>query len=274
MAKKKEVNISAVKLINGGLKGVQVKYSATERKHNREYVNEYISHKKAPIHKELEETFNWLKGYLLDICGYCGNSPEEIELLENNLEMISVQYGNKGFILSGKLAVLTGEKFLSLTTPLITDSVEYNHFSKVCAILDGIYSETKDYMEGNKVMDDTELILKFNKGKEDFNELELEKMSSAEKKEIATKLLEDMGCIVLHNDDMNSDEDVEDEIVIPEPKKKEVVEKVKPATTQKVTFSNPTTTAKAILEDDDEDDFSITLPVIPVKESTAKRKLK
>lgn len=274
MTKKTEVLIRAVTLVNGGLKGVKVKYSAIEKKHNREYVNEYVSHKKAPIHTELEKTFNWLKGYLLDICGF-GNSPEEIEILENDLEMTAVSYCDKGFTLSGKLAVLTGEKFLSITTPLISDSNEYGHFSKVTAILDGIYSETKDYMEGNKVMNDTELIIKFNRGKEDFDESELERMSPAEKKEAATKLLEDMGCIVLHNDDLNNDDD-EEEIVVPEPPKKEVkvpAKEIKPTATQKVEFSKPTTTTTAIIEDDD-DDFSLVLPMAEVKQSTAKRKTK
>lgn len=248
----KNIKIASVKLINSGTSGIEIKYQTQGVKNNREFVHEDTTKRKAPIHRELEECFTWLKDHLLDICGY--SNASDYETLKTYTEVTGITYGEKGFVISGKLSVLDRTKVIALNTPLIESSEAYSDFSKVAAIMDGIYSETKEYMAGEKVMTDEQLILKFNKSNNDFDPESVKHMTDSEKKEHATKILEDMGSIVIHNDEFDEDDSEETDLTelakLPEkvpaaPKKSKVVE------------------MKAIVPSED-DDFSI-VPLLAKK---------
>ncbi len=218
--KKEDVNISAVKLRENGLKGVEVTYAVTETKGTKPFLNEYNSKRSAPIHDTLEETFNWLKGFLLDICGYTDEEAER-KILINALEMVAVKYSDKGFIISGKLKVLEGEKVVSLTTPLICEEDEYAQYSEVTKILDAIYIETKEYMVSNKMMSDEQIVIRFNEKNPEFDIEAFKKLPKEEKEALAIKTIEEGGGVAFKGEDI-ADEDDENAVdLTAEPIKKE-----------------------------------------------------
>lgn len=202
---KSKLKIASVKLINSGMKGIEVEYLLPSVKANVMFNDVYKSKRKAPIHSELEECFSWLRNHLLDICGYT-LEKEEREYLLNSLEMTGVKYGPKGIILMGDLAILGGDKVLSLETPLIVDEMEYPEYGKLVSIIDGIYTETKEYMEGRKVMSDAQIVTRFNAKNQEFDAESFSKMTKQEQRDLATKILEDQGCMVFHNDDLGGEE--------------------------------------------------------------------
>lgn len=201
----KNIEIASVKMLGDGTGGLEIKYKAVGVNQNREFIDIITLKKKTPIHKELEDCFSWLKGHVLDICGYGDLSEEDYDLTKTYTDVTGITYGEKGFIITAKMWVLDRTKCVSLNTPLITSEVDYNEFNACSKIMDGIYSETKEYMGNKKIMTDEQLILKFNKNTEGFDEEVAKKMTPAEKKAQATKILEDMGSIVIHNDEMEED---------------------------------------------------------------------
>ena len=203
----KNIEIESVKMLEGGTKGLLIKYIETDINQNRAFMEPTQKKKRAPIHKELEDCFSWLKDHLLEICGY--SEAVDIQTIKTYTEVTGVSYGEKGFVITGKLSVLDRTKSINLVTPLITSEEDYSEFSACCKIMNGIYTETKAYMGGNKVMTDEQLIIKFNKKDDEFDPESVKHMSAAEKKEMATKILEDLGSIVIHNDEMEKDTEEE-----------------------------------------------------------------
>jgi hypothetical protein len=200
-----KIKLASVKLTNGGMKGLEIEYLLPSIKGNVQFFDTYKAKRKAPVHEELESTFSWLKSHLLDICGY---TLEEIErdYLMGQCSVTGIKYGDKGIVVYGDLLVLGGTRVLKMETPLITDDVEYPEFSKLKAIAEGIYSETKEYLTGKKVMSDAQIVARFNAKNAEFDAESFTKMSKEEQRELATKILEDQGCMVFHNDEITADD--------------------------------------------------------------------
>lgn len=253
----KDIKITKVKLVNNGLKGIEVNYLATEKTGDREFFNEYISKRKAPIHAELEETFSWLKNHILDICGYSLDETERTFHL-NRLEMVSVSYDpSKGFVLAGSLQVMTGDKSINIVTPLV-GSDDYTDYGKVTAIIEGIFSETKEYMSFKKTLDDVQLVMKFNKKNEDFDPEAFKKLTKKKQRDFATKILEDQKCVVIHTD-LESEPVMLDEVDFSVTEEEEQIEE--PIHEEPV----------AEIQEED-DDFSLSIKIPVAAKSTAKRK--
>lgn len=272
------MKINSVKLINSGSKGIEVKYALPNNK-DREFIDDTITHKrKAPIHSELEETFSWLRGHLLDICGF-DKATREKDILDS--EMVSVTYNDNGFVLVGKKTILDGEKTINLVTPLIGDPSEYAEFGKVISILDGIYEETKAYMSGAKVFSDEQLVLKFSSKIDGFDEESFKAMSKDEQRDICTKLLEDLGHLVIHKTEMTEEEE-EKSFTTTSGMEKEYTASGKEIVAEDDDFElEPVITPESTVEKTpavelvkEEKGFSIVMTNAPVKESTAKRKVK
>ncbi|MES3018157.1 MAG: hypothetical protein V4721_10270 [Bacteroidota bacterium] len=293
----KEVRIGSVKLQSGGLSGIVVTYEQTEIRNNREFFTAFSVKKKYPIHHELEETFGWLKGHLLDLCNYSDN-PTEREVLLQATEVTGVTYNDKGFIISGKQTTIKNKVF-ALNTTLICAEDEYVDYNKITAIMDGIYAETKEYMGGNKIMSDEQYVIKFNKNKEDFDIETFKNLPADEQFRIATDIMTKNKCMIVPLGELEEDLDEEPEFVV-DTTKKDVVETmtVSDVTTFTSGIDNfgvasriPETTKdldlkglveakviqmipeKAVLTET-ENDFILEPVKIPVKVSTAKKAAK
>lgn len=218
----KEVRIGSVKLVEGGLKGIVVTYEQTEIRNNREFFTAFNVKKKYPIHQELEETFGWLKGHLLDLCNYSDN-PADREMLLQATDITGITYNDKGFVISGKQTTIKNKVF-ALNTPLISSEDGYGDFGKITAIMDGIYAETKEYMGGNKIMSDEQYVIKFNKNKEDFDIETFRNLPADEQFRIATDIMTKNKCMIVPLGELEEDLD-EPEVVI-DTTKKDAVETV------------------------------------------------
>ena len=198
------IRIKKVKFTNSGLRGLVVEYEKVTMKEDREFRNEHKDILKAPVHYELEKWMQALKKDLLDICGY-DDGEDNRKVLMNNLEVSGVTAGEGSFVIVGKMRVL-GAKTINLVTPNIKEDDECEGYESVMNIVKAIYQETMVYMEGNSVMEDEQLVIKFNSGKNDFSESEFMAMSKEDKKRIATEILEKQGSIVIHNEEMDEAE--------------------------------------------------------------------
>lgn len=194
--KNEDLKIGSVKLKNGGMKGMVVNYIKPVMKNGNMFMDTYDVKKSAPVTFELMDKFAKLGNYLLDICGYTTNELEREQLL-GLLEITKLSAGQESFQISGKLKVLGGNQVVSLTTPLIKESMDYGDFEEVMKLVDDIYDDTREYV-GGKMMSETELALRFYKDKEGFSEDEFNKLPEAERIKIGTRALEELGLIVIN----------------------------------------------------------------------------
>jgi hypothetical protein len=269
MTKTNEKHITAIKLRDGGNKGLSVDYAMIEIRNNREFVTEYPGvKKKFPIHEELDATFKWLRGYLLELCNYT-----EKELLIDSTEITGIKYSDKGFIIKGKLSTIA-DKSITLESPLITMEDGYSDFDAVCKIMDGIYTETKEYMDGKKVLSDIQYVINLNKGNNDFDSKTFENLSEEEQWKIANEFMAKNKCIVTKLDDLEEDFDEEETmgglpISKEQPIATEEVETVLVPFVQEVGIvgNQPETVLTTSVLDDD----NFIIPVVEVKKSTAKK---
>lgn len=258
------IRIASVKLVNDGMKGCVVKYEKVEVIEGREFRNEYNPKMKHPVHGEMLKCFGWLKKHLLLMCGYDVPVGAEEGLLRN-LEMTGVSCGDGGFVLSGKLEVYDNGKVVSLNTPYTSSEEEYVQYEDVLKIIEGIYEETKNYLGKTVVMDDKQLVMKFHRGDDKFDEASFLALPEREQKKIATQVLEKMKCIVIHEGDLDMshiDAVVDSGNGLKEEKQvEEIVE------------SDVIVAEDDVFELEEDDDFGLEMEEVPVPEmSTAKKR--
>lgn len=189
------MKIQSIKLINDGLGGLTVTYQKTETRNGRDFNADLKETKRYPIHTELEETFGWLKNDLLTLCNYTSNKEEREALLES-VKMTGVTYSSNGFILSGVMTTIEDLVF-PLNTPLIKEGTGYQNYAAVTKILDAIYTETQEYMGGNKVMSDSEYVLKVNKDNKEFDSKTFLSLPADEQASIVDQYMAKNKCIVI-----------------------------------------------------------------------------
>lgn len=201
----KDITITKVKLKSEGDKGIDITYSLPSKKDNATFIDEYTSKRKAPINDSLKESIDKLKSHLCAIYEY---QPHKA----NNIEVESIKYDAKGFVITGDIFVLN-QVFAPLETPLIESELIYPKYAEVKEIWEEIVKETKEYMDG-KTASSEQIVIRFNKANPEFSIEDFKKLSKEEQKIMATKVLEDMGHFVMHSDD---------EIILDEEPKQEPV---------------------------------------------------
>lgn len=263
------VHITKVSLVNEGMKGCKVEYEKVEHVGDREYRNSFKPEMKYPVHAELIKCFGWLKGHVLSICGY----DKEDEALLSRLEVTGVKADGRGFVITAKMEVYDNGKVVSLVTPFTTSEEEYLYFEDVMKIIDGIYAETKVYLSKTVVMQDQQLVIQYYDKRKDeaekasFDKETFMRLPEQDQRIFATKILEKMKCIVIH----------EEEIQIPDTTglNDELPESVKNAIAEAKKEEREEEIVESIFEfTEDEDDFSLgaTVKIETPAPSTAKRK--
>jgi hypothetical protein len=208
------MKIAAVKLINGGLKGLEVKYETIKTQEGRSFITEHADVKKTPVHDGLVSKFRELRTYFGELLGY---SKEQVESLMANSSIIihGIQSGQDDFLIKGQIEIshIAGTKYVAVNTPKITEDDDYSNFSKVMSIVDAIYKETAEFMEGKKQMEDKQIVMDFYSKKKGFDQEDLDELSSLDGEELkqkATEILENMGAIVLLQDEVTDETPVRD----------------------------------------------------------------
>lgn len=247
------MNIKKITLVASGFKGATVTYLREEQKNGRPFINEIVEKRKHPIHLSLETMFKDLRFHLLEITGMLRGDEEKNEkdyiILES--EVTGIEFDSASFTLIGEKRVFA-DKTIKLKTCKVEEEDGYEHFETVLKLIESIVEETKEYLAGTKKVDDVEVAMRFvQAGKhKTITEETLKGWSPEQLKQFATDLLENsFGSVVLHNDDMDVDQeklnaDVEaqldkqaeevteikiegEEIVIPVPVKEKKVKKEK-----------------------------------------------
>ncbi len=192
------MNIASVKLINSGKKGLLVIYSSPSSCKGATSMDALKHARKFPIHWELESAFKDLRSVLLDVCDYSKETREK-DIQDTTVNEVS--YNGSSFSLKGVKTILDTDKEIPLNPKDIT-SDDYSEFDAAKEILDTIYKETKAYMAGEKEISDEQLILRFNEGNAEFDNDSFANMTPEEKRDEATRVLHEMGHIVIHTDEI------------------------------------------------------------------------
>jgi hypothetical protein len=204
--------VTKIKLVDGGLKGLEVTYIHPQEKDNMIWSNEHIEKRKHPIHKDLNKVIGDLRNFLLDVCGYYNETTSVMHkdylIEECNVTEVSIG-GSDSFKISGELRV-RGDKFIKIATPEVEIADGYEHFDTVQNIIKAAVLETHEYMAGKKKLDEADYLKMFAKRKgDDVLIKEMKDMSKKELKDKCTEMLEKMGAIVLMDEEQEGQLELE-----------------------------------------------------------------
>lgn len=207
MKNKSEIQIAGIKLCSGGQKGLEVLYSKVEvGVDGRDWINEYWTSRSLPINEELDGLVKAFRFYLYDVYGYDMENVNQAEL-----EILEVKSDGGNFVIIGKMKVLDGTKYVPLKTCKILGGDDYDKYEEVIKLVGQLYKEVEMYMSGMRdKVNDVQIVLDFNKSKGlEFDEVAFRGMAGADQRDMATKILEKMGSIVIHRDEVNGEEVVD-----------------------------------------------------------------
>lgn len=188
--------MTGIKVKDGGMKGLEVSYNHQEEKNGKTWNIEDWQDRKIPIGEKLDEVIKAFRYYLLDVFGY---NMDDVNV--SDVKIKELKFDGE-IMISGELRVLNGDRTVNLKTCKIDDSCEYEKMSELQGLVRQLKDELALYMDGKSIMSEKQLVMEFYKGKKGFNEEEFAGLSEEELKVKYTKALEEMGSIVIHQDDM------------------------------------------------------------------------
>ena len=196
------MKFSKVKLVNGGLHGVEASYTELEVKDSFQFFNEVVKKRKAPAHRALVDQVELLRLHLMNICLIHEDSIEDVDVRGVSSD------GDSQFIISGVVRTL-GNSFFALNTPLVKDGSGYEHFDYVLDIVRNIYREANIYFSKRDVELSKQIAIDFVErdvrigNVPQFSLAEVEAMEDGDDnlKKLMIQALERKGCIVMSQDD-------------------------------------------------------------------------
>lgn len=221
------MNIKKISIKNHGLKGLTVEYLKWETtKDGRRSLNTITEKKQNPVHLGLENLVKELRIDLLKICRVVGGSTDEHDQkwLITETELTGIEFNEEFFCLSGTVMAFE-DKYIKLKTPKVDSSDNYEDFERVQSIIKNIVEETKEYLTGNKLINNEELTIRWiQSGKSGVDMGTFENLSPEEKKQFCTDFLEkEYGSFVTHMDELEITEEeiakiepVQTEFLLPE----------------------------------------------------------
>lgn len=191
------MKISKVKLIQGGVKGIEVHYLGTSVKDDVTFTDEHVVKYTAPVQKAMKEAFKKLKFHLLAFYRlgkdkYAGESTEITGVTSNGIN----------FLISGKMKSI-GNTTLALNTPNVTEDLDFPDHDTVIEVIDEIYAEVETYVEMDSAIDRKQLVIDyFNEKGEKQKVLDVDNLTQDQILDQAREILEKNGAIVMMEDDM------------------------------------------------------------------------
>lgn len=203
---KKGKSISGLKLLDGGMKGLQLSYMTSEVQDGMRYESTHDDKKKRPVHRELKELVKQLKPYFLELCGYSEYCDAEgLEALMMVTEVTGVTAGTDKFLITGKVRSW-GDKVIGVSGPLIKEVDAYDEFDAVIGLVDKIYREADLYMQGIKKATKVEIIedyMKDFKKNAEFKYIDFEAMTEEEQGAFMKNMDKELGIKVVFEDGAN-----------------------------------------------------------------------
>ena len=173
--------IKKVELVNGGIDGLRVTYTSLESRNMIQSPIDSVENYKRPVQFELRNYFSLLKEHLLGCCGYHWSNDTVLEMYKANVSVDYVLIGNDDkFQLGGKNRVKLG--IFALNSPLC-DSLEYDEWDELEAIIGKIILETNAFISGAKGADSRLITIDYMKVKKNVLDAEksYEEMSEEER---------------------------------------------------------------------------------------------
>lgn len=213
----KEKQIKKVVVLSGGLKGLEIHGTVESIKENRFFINGFKDTVKHPIHILLEDKIKDLRYHALNITGLITDktSKDEHRSLIDGCEVLAFEVGSDCFAIKVSSRVFD-TKYITLTTPKVDSSDNYEFFKEANELLSEIMIEVHAYMKGLKKITDEEITIRYiQQGKDKNVDMDVFRdMSNEDKITYMTALMEKLGCMVITNEDMDVEHiDVTEEIL-------------------------------------------------------------
>lgn len=197
--KKGNLSLGKVKLVNGGMKGLEATYQQSAERGDYIFNDDHKSTFKAPVPKHLLDLFAKLKEHFVYICRFDSNNGTK-----EAIEITGVcSNGSSHFIITAKVKTF-GNTTFGVSTPKITEDKEYNGFDSVIEIINDIYDGVTKYINDKEVADNKQIVMGFSEAEEDISVL-----SDSEAADRAREYLEKQGAIVMMEDDYDKEVDEE-----------------------------------------------------------------
>jgi hypothetical protein len=216
------MNISKIKLINGGLSGVEIEAVVPARHGNVTILDNAKLTRKFPLPDEFRNKIQGLKYFFLNLTGhwiepYNKNfdlseykikfpTPEEeptksfllLQSVMNHTIITGISVKSSGFTLQGTIETVEGKK-MNLVTPFVTEEDDVSFFTEAMDKIGSIYDDIAGFMERPTA-------LPFN-AKEALeasgvNTSDMGTLSADEMVNMVMQKFADSGAIVLMNEDM------------------------------------------------------------------------
>lgn len=149
--------IGGIKLINTGLKGLEIQYDTIEIIDDVSYDSEDSKKSFRPAHRELKALMKEFVKHLIELTGYKNDSVNEAEF-----EVTGITANSSQFLITGKYKCWK-DKIIPVNTPLIKESDQYEHFNDVINLVDNVYKEVDLYLSGAKKITKQEVIMDYMK---------------------------------------------------------------------------------------------------------------
>lgn len=200
--------IGGVKLILGGLKGLEVNYETVDVQEGMSYAVEHNDKRHKPVSRDIKDLIQGLKDDFLELTGYAYAVEDDgYVALKMCTEITGIIAGTDKFVITGKIRSWE-DKVVGLATPAIKESDAYDRFDEVIKAADTIYKEVDLYMKGKKIMGRKEIIEDYvrqtkhiaNFSYKDFETgtvEEQEKLLAEIKKDLMLNLVEENGEVVV-----------------------------------------------------------------------------
>lgn len=189
-----KMRISSIKLIEGGLKGMEVKYHKASKKGGIDWDDEHSSKFKAPVPTIIKDKISELYRHVMLICRLVDNA-----YVKESLQITGITSdADTNFLISAKLKTFDNLTF-AVNTPLMKDDTEYKGYGDAIEIVSDIYSGVYQYVEEGIVANNKQIVHDFSKITGES--IEIDNMSEEELSLRARDILEKMGGIVMMPDD-------------------------------------------------------------------------
>lgn len=197
--------IKKVSMIEGGKKGLEVKYNTVMfRDGVRSSIEDKGQKHKRPVHKELRVLFKELHKTFLEMCGYDWKKESELELKKGSVSMVSMMYDRSKDLIQLVGNVKVSDKYqFAVTGPMMAMS-DVVDFEEVMLVVEKILEEAKLFASGVRGMERRDLTIGYVMKKNALELAEAEKMyesmSAAEQEEMLTLAFDECGLEVVEED--------------------------------------------------------------------------
>lgn len=213
---KKQRVISKIGVTAGGLKGLTLEGTYETVKDNKLIINTFKDGVKNPVNRELEDKIKEFRFFALDICGLITDDTkkaEKVTLLEG-CDVLAVEFekGVSGYFKIKVASRVFDTKTITLTTPKVDSSDDYQYFDTVMNVLESLLEEVEQYEKGLKKISDEDLMISYIRhGKDKSMDMDkLNEMSAEEKADYCQSILEKLGCLVIRPDEVYEEGEVEE----------------------------------------------------------------